>query len=98
MNSIIQANNTEPEVIDFLQLITLICHLMTQYALHPCAAMATNINRHFQFLLNSSAAESLGEWQGTFQQLFIQWQDISARHMQHHLKTAKIEAQQATTH
>lgn len=64
-------------------MITVICHLMTLYALRPCEPLATNINRHIKVVLNSSASDSLGEWKGTFEQLHTQWESIAKQHVQH---------------
>lgn len=61
-------------------LVTIICHLMTCYAMHPCEDIAKNINRHMQILLSSTASIELGEWKATFLQLQIQWDAITRRY------------------
>ncbi len=49
MNKILQLDETKNDPVDILTNITVICHLMTLYALHPCEPLATNINRHIKF-------------------------------------------------
>jgi len=83
MNTTSQPNFTEKEIVDFSTVITVICHLMTLYALRPCEPLATNINRHIKVVLNSSASDLLGEWKGTFEQLFTQWESIAKQHVKH---------------
>ncbi len=80
MNTVSQPNLTEKEIVDFPTLITVICHLMTLYALRPCEPLASNINRHIKVVLNSSASDSLGEWKSSFEQLLSQWESIAKRH------------------
>lgn len=87
MKSINQTNNTEPEAVEFLKLITLICHLLTQYALYPCQPLAANISRHFNFLLNASTVDSLEEWQA-----------IEEQYSQYRIKTTHIEASPFVSH
>lgn len=82
MNTVSQPNLTEKEIVDFPTVITIICHLMTLYALRPCEPLAANINRHIKVVLNSSASDSLGEWKGTFEQLLSQWESIAKGHVQ----------------
>lgn len=83
MNEAFQVNLIEKETVDFPTVITVICHLMTLYALQPCEPLASNINRHIKVILNSSASDSLGEWKGAFEQLLSQWESIAKRHVQH---------------
>ncbi len=90
--------NHNEESVDYLKLLTLICHLMTQYAMYPCQPLAVNINRHFQYLLNSSAAESLGEWKSTYEQLFTQWRAIVGNHIQQHMEVVGTESRQSVKH
>jgi len=80
MNKILQLDETKNDPVDILTNITVICHLMTLYALHPCEPLATNINRHIKFILNSSVSESLGEWKGVFKQILSQWEQIADQH------------------
>lgn len=82
MNQIQPLNVQENEIVDFPTIITVICHLMTLYALHPCEPLASNINRHIKVVLNSNAADSLGEWKGTFRQIHSQWELITHQHLQ----------------
>ncbi len=89
---------TEKEIVDLPTIVTILCHLMTLYALRPCEPLATNINRHIMVLLKSSAADSLGEWKGTFQQLLIQWENIAKRHVQHQVDVVNDEAQHIVSH
>ena len=63
-------------------LVTIICHLMTCYAMHPCEEISNNINRHLNVLLSSNASIELGEWKSTFIQLQIQWDAITRRYQQ----------------
>ncbi len=70
----------DDSVANLPRLVTIICHLMTCYAMHPCEEIAKNINRHMQVLLSSAAAIELGEWRETFLQLQIQWDAISQRY------------------
>ncbi len=65
---------------DFSTLITVICHLMTLYAIHPCENLASNINCHLQLLLRQHGSEALLEWQATFQQLHCQWENIERQY------------------
>ncbi|MCK5728526.1 MAG: hypothetical protein KAH08_04830 [Methylococcales bacterium] len=64
-------------------LISIICNLMTCYAMHPCEEVAKKINRHMNALLESSSMMELGEWRPIFIQLQIQWDTIMQRY-QHH--------------
>lgn len=92
MNQKTEPDVTKNEIIDFPTTITIICHLMTLYAQHPCEPLATNISRHIKAILNSSASDSLGEWKDTFKQLLPQWERIADQHLQseknkHHTAT-----------
>lgn len=77
---------------DLPTLITVLCHLMTCYAVRPCEPLAANINRHMKVLLDSSVSEALGEWRPTFQQLHQQWRVIADRHSLHHQQAVMAEA------
>jgi hypothetical protein len=88
-------NPAENETVDFPAIITVTCHLMTLYALQPCEPLATNINRHFKVILNSSASDSLGEWKGVFRQIHAQWGLIAE---QHQIASAKNKSQYAVSH
>lgn len=83
---------------DLATQFTIICHLMTCYAVRPCEPIAANINRHMEALLISPAADSLGDWHGTIQQLSQQWNAITARHVKHHQKTTMAEKNSAVEH
>lgn len=98
MNQTIQANSTENETTDFPTMITVICHLMTLYAMRPCGQLASNINQHIKVLLDSSATDSLGEWKSTFQQLQNRWEVIAECHAQHRLKTTTDKAHHIVSH
>jgi hypothetical protein len=95
MNLIDNLNQAEKEIVDFPGIITIICHLMTLYALQPCEPLAANINRHIKVVLNSSASDSLGEWKGTFRQIHMQWGMIAE---QHRIASAKNQSQQTVSH
>jgi hypothetical protein len=57
MSQIAESGATpEKEIVDFPTIITVICHLITLYALRPCEPIATNINRHIKVVLESSAS------------------------------------------
>ncbi|MCF6204752.1 MAG: hypothetical protein L3J59_13970 [Methylococcaceae bacterium] len=92
-----QEKNTsmiEKETLDFPTTVTIICHLMTLYAIKPCEPLATNINRHLAVLLESPAADSLGKWKDTFAQLLVQWKHLAKQHAKH----ATIKEQTNETH
>lgn len=83
---------------DLPTMMTIICHLMTLYAMRPCTHLATSINRHMNALLNSSESDSLGEWFSTFQQLHIQWNAIANRHNQQQLQKEMFESKKTMPH
>ncbi|MCK5871710.1 MAG: hypothetical protein KAG26_02695 [Methylococcales bacterium] len=74
------SEKTEDTAANLQTLVTVICHLMTCYAMHPCEEIAANINRHMHFLLAPSMAIELGDWKSTFIQLQTQWDVITQRH------------------
>jgi hypothetical protein len=95
MNLIDNLNQLDKEIVDFPCIVTIICHLMTLYALKPCEPLAANINRHMKVVLNSSAIDSLGEWEGTFRQIHMQWELIAE---QHQIASVKNKSQYAASH
>ena len=76
------SEKTEDTPANLQTLITIICHLMTCYAMHPCEEIAANINRHMHFLLTPPILNELGDWKSTFIQLQLQWRAITQRHQQ----------------
>lgn len=96
--SVEQTAILKQDTIDFPALITVICHLMTCYALRPSEPLAVNISRHMTVLLNSTAADTLKEWRPTFRQLQRQWLILAERHAQHQLQVAIDEAKQNLAH
>ncbi|MCK5829307.1 MAG: hypothetical protein KAH20_03305 [Methylococcales bacterium] len=70
-------------------LLTIICHLMTCYAIRPSEVLAINIHRHMDVLLTSTTASELKEWKPTFLQLQVQWASITQRHQLQQKKTDK---------
>lgn len=79
MNKIKELDVTENETVDLPTIMTVICHLMTLYALHPCEPLASNINRHIKVVLNS---DYLGEWKVVFRQINSQWERLAHQHLQ----------------
>ncbi len=71
---------TEKFAANLPTLISIICNLMTCYAMHPCEEVAKKINRHMSALLESSALMDLGVWRPTFIQLQLQWDTIMQRY------------------
>lgn len=60
MNQLSQRYVAENKIVNFPTIITVICHLMTLYALNPCEPLASNINRHIKVIFSSNASNSLG--------------------------------------
>ncbi len=89
---------TEKEIVDFPTIVTILCHLMTLYAIKPCEPLATNINRHIAVLLKSPAADSLGEWKDTFSQLRVQWKYLAKQHAKHTIEEQRNETHQVVSH
>ena len=88
----------EGEAPDRSTLITVICHLMTCYAMQPCGFLAANIERHLSALLNLRAGDELGDWTMTFERLQVQWRAISDRHARTGHRKAVVEARQSPSH
>lgn len=81
MNDLISLiDMTEQEAVDFPSTVMAICHLMTLYALHPCESLASNINRHIRFILNSAASDTSGEYKVAFRQILSLWELIADQH------------------
>ncbi|MCK5872192.1 MAG: hypothetical protein KAG26_05155 [Methylococcales bacterium] len=74
------SNETKKITANLPILISIICNLMTCYAMHPCEEVAKKINHHMNALLTSSALMDLGIWRPTFIQLQIQWDTIRQRY------------------
>ncbi|MCK4493700.1 MAG: hypothetical protein KAU26_06565 [Methylococcales bacterium] len=74
------SNETKQLTANLPTLISMICNLMTCYALYPCEDVAKKINYHMNALLQSSALMDLGVWRPTFIQLQIQWDTIMQRY------------------
>lgn len=94
MNPLSQLELAINEPVDFPTIITVICHLMTLYALNPCEPLAANINRHIRVILNSSARDSLGEWTSTFRQILSMWELIAEQHAH----KSSVKPSQLSTH
>lgn len=92
------ASMIEKEIVDFPTTVTILCHLMTLYAMKPCEPLATNINRHIAVLLKSPAADSLGEWKDTFGQLLVQWKYLAKQHAKHTIEEQRNETHQVVSH
>lgn len=98
MTHVPNANTRNPTGAEFPTLTTVICHLMTCYAAQPCEPLAANIERHLRILLNSSAADRLGEWRATFEQLHTHWNNIAKRHARRQIPTAFLETAKKNAH
>ncbi len=99
MKQLPEHKSPSEQALDLPTLVTILCHLMTCYALRPCEPLATNINRHMKVLLNSpNALEALGEWCSTFQQLHLQWVAIADRHTLQFQQQAMAEAKKNEAH
>ena len=83
---------------DLSTLVTVLCHLMTCYAMRPCGPLASNIERHMKVLLNSRAGNDLGDWITTFEQLRTQWHAISERHARIAYKNETANARSPSSH
>lgn len=68
---------------DLPTLISIVCDLMTSYAINPCARLAKNINQHLEFVLNFSSTSDLAEWKSTLTHLQGQWEVIALQHDRH---------------
>lgn len=68
---------------DLPTLISVICDLMTSYAVTPCAMLAKNVNQYLVFLLNYSSASELAEWEVALTHLQGQWETIALQHDRH---------------
>jgi hypothetical protein len=79
-------------------LVTIICHLMTCYAMRPSGLLASSIERHMDLLLNSRAGDELGDWITTFEQLHTQWHAISERHARIANRNETAQAGPSSTH
>ncbi len=98
MKQTIDSTIPEKETTDLPTIITVLCHLMTLYAIKPSYPLAANINQHILVLLKSPEADSLGEWKGTFRQLLIQWKSLATQHTQHQDKDQSDESHKVVSH
>ncbi|MEE9339850.1 MAG: hypothetical protein V3U87_17400 [Methylococcaceae bacterium] len=98
MKQTIDSTLPEKETTDLPTIITVLCHLMTLYAIKPSYPLAANINQHILILLKSPEADSLGEWKGTFRQLLIQWKSLAAQHTQKPNKDQNNELRHFVSH
>lgn len=89
---------SERGVHDPSTLVTIICHLMTCFAMRPSGLLASSIERHIDLLLNSRADNDLGDWITTFEQLHTQWHAISARHARIAYSNETAQAGPSSTH
>lgn len=80
MNQCFEFNSGYEEISDLPKMMTIICYLMTCYSIKPCEHLALHINTHLKILLNSPAAEDLGDWSSSFQQLHCKWRHIADSH------------------
>jgi hypothetical protein len=98
MKQTIDSTIPEKETTNLVTIVTILCHLMTLYAIKPSFPLAANINHHILVLLKSPEADSLGEWKGTFRQLLTQWQSLATQHTQHQGKDQNDESHQVVSH
>ncbi len=98
MKKVVEYEPSHGQSTDLPTLVTVICHLMTLYAMRPCEHIAANIDRHLFALLTAPAAEALGSWRGTFEKLQIQWRTIARRHALLQSQKVQEEATQSVTH
>lgn len=82
-------SKTNDAVVSLPTLLTIICHLMTCYAVRPSEALAVNINRHMRLVLTSSSTSELEEFKPNFLQLQAMWDNVIQRHQSQQRKVDK---------
>lgn len=79
-------------------MVTVLCNMMTCYAMRPCIHKACEIERHINALLNSPLSDELGDWTALFEKLQCQWTALSECHARAAYRKIVAESKKSPTH